>query len=91
VGVFTLSAIGLISEAGLGEAAGAGLYLFYVLAAQTFVVAPILATAVAPQQALRLLEAAQCRLERSNRVIAVTVSLVFGGLFTHEGVTELIS
>ena len=30
--VFTLSAIGVISEAGLGGAANIGLYLFYVLA-----------------------------------------------------------
>lgn len=47
--VFTLSAIGVISDAGLGGAANIGLYLFYVLATQTFVLTPILACAVAPQ------------------------------------------
>ena len=47
--VFTLSAIGVISEAELGGAANIGLYLFYVLATQTFVLTPILACAVAPQ------------------------------------------
>jgi hypothetical protein len=47
--VFTLSAIGVISEAGLGGAANIGLYLFYVLATQTFVLTPILACDVAPQ------------------------------------------
>lgn len=88
--VFTLSAIGVISEAGLDEAASAGLYLFYVLATQTLVLAPILASAVAPQQALRLLDAAQTWLERHNRVIAVTVSLIFGVWFSYKGVTGLI-
>jgi Sap, sulfolipid-1-addressing protein len=88
--VFTLSAIGVISEADLGEAASAGLYLFYVVASQMLVLVPILVSAVAPQQALRLLEAAQSWLERHNREIAVTVSLVFGGLFLYKGVTGLI-
>jgi hypothetical protein len=60
------------------------------LATQTLVLAPILPTAVAPQQALRLPEAAQSWLERNNREIAVTVSLIFGGLFLYKGVTGLI-
>ena len=88
--VFTLSAIGVIGEAGLGGAANAGLYLFYVLATQTLVLPPILAYAVAPQQAARLLQAAQIWLERHNRVIAITVSLVFGVWFSYKGVTGLI-
>ena len=88
--VFTLSAIGVIGEAGLGGAANAGLYLFYLLATQTLVLPPILAYAVAPQQAARLLQAAQIWLERHNRVIAITVSLVFGVWFSYKGVTGLI-
>jgi hypothetical protein len=88
--VFTLSAIGIISEAELGKAAGSGLYLFYVAATQTLVVAPILASAVAPQQALGLLEAAQTWLERHDREVAVTVSLIFGALFLYKSVTGLV-
>ena len=88
--VFTLSAIGVIGEAELGGAASVGLYLFYVLATQTLVLAPVLASAVVPQQALRILEAAQTWLERHSQVIAVTVSLVFGVLFLYKGVTGLI-
>jgi hypothetical protein len=76
--VFTLSAIGVISEAELGEAANAGLYLFYVVATQTLVLVPSLASAVVPQQAARLLQATQIWLERHNRVIAVAVSFVLG-------------
>lgn len=88
--VFTLSAIGVISEAELGEAANAGIYLFYVLATQTLVLPPILAYAVAPQQAARPLKAAQAWLERHNRVIVISVSLIFGVWFLYKGVTGLI-
>jgi Sap, sulfolipid-1-addressing protein len=88
--VFTLSAIGVISEAGLGGAANIGLYLFYVLATQTLVLTPILACAVAPQQAARPLKAAQSWLERRNRVIVIAVSLVFGVWFLYKGVSGLI-
>jgi hypothetical protein len=88
--VFTLSAIGVISEAEPGEAASAGLYLFYVLGWAPARASGWLATAMAPQQALRLLKAAQSWLERHNREIAVTVSLIFGGLFLYKGVTGLI-
>jgi hypothetical protein len=68
--VFTLSAIGVIGEAELGEAANAGLYLFYMVATQTLVLVPILASAVVPQQAARLLQATQIWLERHNRAIS---------------------
>jgi Sap, sulfolipid-1-addressing protein len=88
--VFTLSAIGVISEAGVGEAANIGLYLFYVLATQTLVLTPTLVYAVAPQQAARPLEAAQTWLERRNRVIVITVSLTFGVWFLYKGVSGLI-
>ena len=88
--VFTLSAIGIISEAGPGGPANIGLYLFYVLATQTLVLPPILAYAVAPQQADGLLETGQTWLERNNRAIAITVSLIFGVWFFYKGVTGLI-
>jgi hypothetical protein len=88
--VFTLSAIGVISEAGLGEAANIGLYLFYVLATQTLVLAPIFVYAVAPRQASRPLKAAQTWLERQNRAIVIAVSLVFGVWFLYKGVSGLI-
>lgn len=88
--VFTLSAISVISEAGLDEAANAGLYLFYVLATQALVLPPILAYAVAPQRAAGLLETGQSWLERNNRTIAITVSLIFGVWFFYKGITGLI-
>jgi uncharacterized membrane protein YidH (DUF202 family) len=88
--VFTLSAIGLISEAGLGKTAGVGLYLFYVLATQALVLPPILVYAVAPQRADRVLKAVQTWLERYDRTILVSVSLIFGVWFSYKGLTGLI-
>jgi hypothetical protein len=88
--VFTLSTISVISEAGMGEVAGAGMYLFYVLATQTLVLPPILAYAAAPQRAARPLKAAQAWLERHNRAIVITVSLIFGVWFLLKGVTGLM-
>lgn len=64
--------------------------LLYVLATQTLVLTPILVCAVAPQQAARPLKAAQTWLERRNRVIVISVSLVFGGWFLYKGVSGLI-
>src|SRR5918995_900232 len=87
---FSLSAIGVIGEAGLGGTANIGLYLFYVLATQTLVLTPILACAVAPQRAARPLKAAQSWLERRNRVIVIAMSLVFGVWFLYKGVSGLI-
>jgi hypothetical protein len=88
--VFTLSAIGVIGEAELGEAASTGLYLFYVLTTQTLVVLPIVGYAVAPHQTAGPLKAAETWLEQHNRVIVITVSLIFGVWFLYKGVTGLI-
>lgn len=88
--VFTLSALGIISEAELGGSAGAGLYLFYILTTQTLVLPPILAYAVAPQQAAKPLQTAQGWLERNNRVIVMVVSFIFGLWFSYKGITGLI-
>jgi hypothetical protein len=88
--VFTLAAIDVIAGAELGGAASAGLYLFFALATQTLVLLPILAFAVAPQQAAKPLRAVQGWLERNNRPIMIGVSLVFGLWFFYKGVTGLI-
>jgi hypothetical protein len=88
--VFTLSAIGVTGEAELGGTASTGLYLIYTLATQTLVVLPIVAYAVAPHRAAGRLKAAETWLERHNRVIVTTVSLVFGVWFLYKGVTGLI-
>jgi hypothetical protein len=76
--VFTLSAIGVIGEAGLGGKASVGVYLFFVLATQTLVLGPILAYTVAPHWAAKPLETTRAWLERNNRAIVIVMSLVIG-------------
>lgn len=89
--VFTLTAIDLIQMSGLDRGANIGLYLVYTLATQTLVLIPLLAYAVAPQQSAKSLAASQAWLERNNRVIVMTVSLVFGAWFLYKGLSGLIS
>lgn len=88
--VFTLSAISIISEAGLERPLSIGLYLFYTLLTQTLVLPPILFYAIAPERAAKPLQAAQGWLERNNRVIVMTVSFIFGLWFSYKGITGLI-
>jgi hypothetical protein len=88
--VFTLSAIGIIGEAGLSGKASVSVYLLFVLAAQTFALAPILAYAVAPHWAAKPLEATRAWLERNNRAIVIVMSLIIGAWFLFKGLTGLI-
>ncbi len=88
--VFTLSAIGVIGEAGLGGAADVGAYLFFVVATQALVLVPILAFAVAPHRTAQPLRATQAWLERNNRAIVILMSLILGAGFLFKGVTGLI-
>jgi len=89
--VFTLSAISIIEEAQPGMAAGTGLYLLFTLATQFLVLPPILAFMVAPEKSAAPLRAAQGWLQGHNRVIVVTVSLVFGVYFLYSGITGLFA
>ena len=88
--VFTLSAIAVIEQAQLSRAANMLTYLFFVLAAQSLVLAPILVSAVAPVQAAKLLDAIQGWLERNNRAIVIAASSIFGVLFLWKGIAGLI-
>ncbi len=88
--VFTLTALDVIVASGLSRQANIGLYLFYTLVTQVLVLIPLLAVAVAPRQAAKPLQAAQAWLERYNRPIVITVSLIFGVWFLYKGITGLI-
>ena len=88
--VFTLAAIDVIAGAALGAGPSVGAYLIYTLATQVLVLLPILASAVAPQQSAKPLKAVQAWLERNNRAIVVTASLVFGLYFSYKGISGLI-
>lgn len=89
--VFTLSAIAAINEAQLGQTAGALAYLFFVLAAQSLILAPVVFTLAAPARASTILDSALGWLERYNRPIGIAVSLIFGVWFAWQGVTGLLA
>ena len=88
--VFTLSAIAVIEQGELSQASNVLAYLFFVLAAQSLVLAPILICAIAPTQSAKMLDAAQGWLERNNRVIIIAASLIFGVWFLWMGIAGLI-
>ena len=88
--VFTLAAIDVIQGAELGTTSSVALYLLYTVATQVLVLLPILLVAVAPQRSAQPLTAAQSWLERYNRVILVTASLVFGVWFFYKGISGLM-
>jgi hypothetical protein len=88
--VFTLSAIGVIGEAGLGRWANVALYLGFTVAAQLFMLLALALAALAPAQADKTLAAAQGWLERNNRMIMIAVSLIFGVYFLWKGATGLL-
>jgi hypothetical protein len=88
--VFTLSAIGIIGEAGLSRTASIGAYLLFVLATQTLGLAPILTYVVAPHRIAKPLEATRAWLERNNRAIVMVMSLIIGVWFLFKGITGLI-
>ncbi len=87
--VFTLSALSIINEAGLERPFSIGLYLLYITLTQTLVLPPILFYAIAPERAAKPMQAAQSWLERNNRVIVTTISLIFGLWFSYKGITGL--
>jgi hypothetical protein len=88
--VFTLSAIAVIGQAQMSQAASVVAFLLYVLAAQSLVLTPIIVYAVAPTQSAKTLGAAQGWLGRHNRAIVIAVSTIFGALFLWKGIAGLI-
>jgi threonine/homoserine/homoserine lactone efflux protein len=88
--VFTLSAIGTISEAKLGQLSSIVAFLLFVLLAQTSVVLPICVRIILPQRSQSMLENFSDWLNRHNRIILITVSLVFGLFFLYQGVSGLL-
>lgn len=88
--VFTLTALDVIQGAELGSTSSVALYLLYTLATQVLVLLPIVLVAVAPQRSAQPLATAEAWLARNNRVIVVTVSLIFGVWFAYKGISGLI-
>jgi len=88
--VFTLSAIGIISQAKLGQPSSTVAFLLFVLLAETLILLPLFIRIIIPEQSQSLLEEVSVWLNRYNRIIVMIVSLVFGLLFLYQGASGLL-
>jgi Protein of unknown function (DUF2910). len=89
--VFTLSALGIIGGAKLGQPESAITYLLYIFFAQLLLIAPIVAYAVALQGSAMLLKRVSDWLIQYNRPITIAVTLIFGVYFVWQGVSGLLA
>jgi hypothetical protein len=85
--VFTLSAIGTIEDAALGQPASMITFLLFVLLAESLLIIPILVRLVLPGQSQTWLGALSNWLETHNRQIVMVASLIFGLLFLYQGIS----
>jgi threonine/homoserine/homoserine lactone efflux protein len=88
--VFTLTAIGIVSEANLALRDSIITYLLYVVIVQTLFILSLLVSALAPKASSAILQRAIGWLTRNNRAITLTVCLVFGIYFTWSGISGLL-
>jgi Sap, sulfolipid-1-addressing protein len=89
--VFTLSAIAVIDNAHLGLTGSILAYLFFIAAAQSLMLIPIVGSAVAPAQSAKMVKVPLDWLERNNRVITIVVSLIFSAWFLTQGTSGLLA
>jgi hypothetical protein len=87
---FTLSALAVINQAELDRTGAIIAYAAYIVFAQILLILAILISVVAPQGSRAFLQRAIEWLTTYNRPITVTVALVFGLLFTRDGVSGLL-
>jgi hypothetical protein len=87
--VFTLSALAVIEQAPLSPQGAVAMYLLFVLAAQSLLLAPITVAVVAPVHSVRMLGAAQAWLERNGRVIVIVFSTIIGAWFVWKGISGI--
>lgn len=89
--VFTLSALATIAAAQLSQPSSAIAYLLFILLAESLLLLPIVIRLVIPEQSKVVLTDLSDWLTRNSRPITITVSLVFGLLFLHSGISGLLS
>ena len=85
--VFTLSAIGTIDDAALGQPASMITFVLFVLLAESLLILPILVRMILPGQSQAWLGALSSWLEAHNRQIVMVASLIFGLLFLYQGIS----
>jgi threonine/homoserine/homoserine lactone efflux protein len=88
--VFTLSAVGTITEAKLGLLASVVAYLLFVLLAQISVLLPLFIRIIMPKRSQSMLQKFSTWLTHYERVIIITVSLIFGLFFLYQGLKGLL-
>jgi hypothetical protein len=88
--VFTLSAIAIIDEAEMGKIGSVLAYVSFIAAAQSLMLAPIIASALAPSQSSKIVGGMLGWLERNSRAITIAVSLIFGLWFLSKSASELL-
>jgi hypothetical protein len=88
--IFTLSAVGTISQADMSQADGITAFVIYALAAAFPVIVPILISVLLPGRSARVLDFVRTWLERHNRPIVIVVSVIFGAFFLWNGIAGLI-
>ena len=89
--VFTFAALGLIDEAQVGRTNSVLAFLFFMVGAQSQLLAPVLASVVAPTRSAKLLDAIRDWLGRNMGAIAAGASALFGVYFLWKGIGGLIS
>lgn len=87
--IFTLGAMGIITEANLNGPAYAVAYLIFILGAQSLMLGPILIAMLNPNQSSRFIDVSSAWVERNNRRIVIVMSVVFGGYLFYKGFTGL--
>lgn len=88
---FTLSAIAVIGAAELDQTSAILAFVAYIVFGQILLFLAILVAAVARQGSQALLQRSIAWLTTYNRPISVVVALIFGVLFTLNGITGLLS
>jgi hypothetical protein len=89
--VFTLSAIAIIEEAQPGLALGIAAFVLFVLLAQSLLIVPIIAYALAPERTGQLLAAVGGWFNRNSRKVSIAVSLLFGAWFLWQGISGFLA
>ena len=79
--VFTLGAISVIWAAGMSQPASIVTYLLFVVLAQSLLLAILVAAFAMPNRADAILDRVAGLLERYNRLLVITLGLVFGTWF----------
>ena len=87
--LFSMSVVGTISTAGLSTIEGVLVFVIYDLLAVSLAAIPVLLSMIAPAWSDTNLDRLSAWMNKHNRAITITVSLVFGLVFFYNGYTGL--